>query len=104
MMAISAAFGGPTLNLLVGTGASVLCAILRKGTVPAELTNGVVVLVAVSMVTLFVVLAVPALRQWQLRRSLGWGLVVMYVVSLVGFLVSDSQLVVRHVSAHQVGG
>lgn len=101
MMAISAAFGGPTLNLLVGTGASVLCAILRKGTVPAELTNGVVMLVATSLVAIFVVLAVPALGEWRLSKRLGWGLVVLYVASLAVFFLSDSQLVVSHVSARR---
>lgn len=102
MMAISAAFGGPTLNLLVGTGASVLCAILRKGTVPAELTNGVVMLVAMSLVAIFVLLAVPALGEWQLTRRLGWGLIGLYLTSLAVFFVSDSQLVVSHIGVRHV--
>jgi hypothetical protein len=43
-MAVAACFGGPVLNLLMGTGAPVLGASLKHGILPFKLTHGVVAL------------------------------------------------------------
>jgi hypothetical protein len=43
-MAVAACFGGPVLNLLMGTGAPVLGASLKHGVLPFKLTHGVVAL------------------------------------------------------------
>lgn len=43
-MAVAAIFGGPVLNLLIGTGVPVLGASFRHGILPFKLTHGVVAL------------------------------------------------------------
>ena len=43
-MAVAACFGGPVLNLLMGTGAPVLGASFKHGILPFKLTHGVVAL------------------------------------------------------------
>ena len=43
-MAVAACFGGPVLNLLMGTGVPVLGASFKHGILPFKLTHGVVAL------------------------------------------------------------
>lgn len=43
-MAVAACFGGPVLNLLMGTGAPVLGASFKHGILPFKLTHGVTAL------------------------------------------------------------
>ena len=49
-MAVAACFGGPVLNLLLGTGVPVLVQNAKMGTLPFRLSNGITILFACSMV------------------------------------------------------
>lgn len=49
-MAVAACFGGPVLNLLIGTGVPVLVKNAKLGTLPFRLSNGIIILFICSMV------------------------------------------------------
>lgn len=83
-MALAASFGGPTLNLLVGTGASVLAAALRHGRpMQAGITPGIVVLVLASAVALVYCMIAPRMYDWRLGRPVGLALLAGYALALV---------------------
>ena len=43
-MAVAACFGGPVLNLLIGTGVPVLVKGAKTGSLPFRLSNGIIIL------------------------------------------------------------
>lgn len=49
-MAVAACFGGPVLNLLIGTGVPVLVKDVKTGSLPFRLSNGITLLLLCSMV------------------------------------------------------
>ena len=49
-MAVAACFGGPVLNLLIGTGVPVLVKNAKTGSLPFRLSNGIIILFICTMV------------------------------------------------------
>ena len=89
-MAIAACFGGPVFNLLVSMGGPILIAGAKSGTIPYQLTSGVVVLVVATVLVLVgLLMAVPLRYGWSLPRELGGVLLVVYAVSQVVFLMAE---------------
>ncbi|MCJ1288451.1 hypothetical protein MMC26_007809 [Xylographa opegraphella] len=99
VMALSACFGGPMLNILLGIGLSGLYMTIRDGNrkhtqhpgrplkyKPYEvevdgtlLTSGITLLV-----TLVGLLIVVPLNKWVVDRRIGWGLIALWCLSTIG--------------------
>lgn len=96
VMALSACFGGPMLNILLGIGLSGTYMILTKGEHrhekhPSEpvhfkpyhiaVSTTLVISGASLLVTLAGLLVAVPVRKWRMDRWVGWGLVTTWVVS-----------------------
>lgn len=99
VMALSACFGGPMLNILLGIGLSGLYMTIRDGRhkhdkhpdrpiyyKPYQLEiNPTLVISGVTLViTLLGLLLVVPLNKWSMDRKVGWALVVLWTASTVG--------------------
>jgi sodium/potassium/calcium exchanger 6 len=96
VMALSACFGGPMLNILLGIGLSGSYMILTKGEHrhdkhPGEplhfkpyhiaVSTTLVISGASLLVTLAGLLLAVPMRKWRMDKVIGWGLLVTWVVS-----------------------
>ena len=96
IMALSACFGGPMLNILLGIGLSGVYMTVTKGEHRHErhpdrpvrfspyhiaVSTTLVISGATLLVTLAGLLVVVPWRGWRMDRGIGWGLVVVWVVS-----------------------
>lgn len=96
VMALSACFGGPMLNILLGIGLSGCYMILTKGEHrhekhPSEpvhfkpyhiaVSTTLVISGASLLITLAGLLVAVPLRKWRMDKWIGWGLVVTWCVS-----------------------
>ncbi|KAJ2905347.1 uncharacterized protein MKZ38_005646 [Zalerion maritima] len=94
VMALSACFGGPMLNILLGIGIGGL--FYQKG-LHIEV-GGTLILSAISLlVTLVVHLVVVPLNKWVLSRRIGWGLIVLWAISTTLSLIIELSGVWRDV-------
>ena len=94
VMALSACFGGPLMNILLGIGIGGLYNTLRHGThhqgaphykpYMLEISSTLVISGATLLLTLTSLLIFVPLNGWRLDRNLGWGLVGLWTVSTVG--------------------
>lgn len=90
VMALSACFGGPMLNILLGIGLSGTYLLLvrggGRGAEPVHIEVGPTLWVsgATLLVTLVGLLAVVPANRWVMSRKIGWGLIVLWVGSTVG--------------------
>lgn len=99
VMALSACFGGPMLNILLGIGLSGLYMTIQKGErrhekhpgrpiryKPYQVEVGGTLLVSgvMLLVTLAGLLIVVPLRGWWMDRRVGWGLVALWCASTIG--------------------
>ena len=99
VMALSACFGGPMLNILLGIGVSGLYMTIQAGEKrhekhpgrpmrykPYQVEVGGTLLISgiTLLVTLLGLLVVVPLRGWRMDRVVGWGLVAIWCVSTVG--------------------
>ena len=83
VMALSACFGGPMMNILLGVGVSgIYLAILRDGKIYRVQVSSTLVISAVTLlVTLvFLLVAVP-LNRWKMSRRIGWTMVTLWCIS-----------------------
>lgn len=81
MMALSACFGGPMLNILVGVGVSGLLVMPVGDGYHVELSNTLVISSVTLLVTLvFLLIAVP-LNDWRLSRTLGTITVLFWAIA-----------------------
>ena len=98
VMALSACFGGPMLNILLGIGLSGLYMTIQKGErrherhpgrpiryKPYQIEVGGTLLVSgvMLLVTLAGLLIVVPLRGWWMDRRVGWGLVALWCASTI---------------------
>jgi sodium/potassium/calcium exchanger 6 len=99
VMALSACFGGPMLNILLGIGVSG-CYITLKGgqhhqkkhpghplkmkPYHVDVSTTLVISGATLLVTLVGLLIAVPMRKWKMDKMIGWGLVILWSVSTVG--------------------
>ncbi|EGC43939.1 sodium/calcium exchanger protein [Histoplasma capsulatum var. duboisii H88] len=110
VMALSACFGGPMLNILLGVGMGGLYMTLQPmksfpasttGSVIAqklsaasnpyeiELTKTLLISAATLLVTLVLLLIIVPLNGWWMDRKIGWGLVALWTVTTVANVVLE---------------
>jgi sodium/potassium/calcium exchanger 6 len=106
VMALSACFGGPMLNILLGVGLGGLYMTLKGGrkqqtpgaigyVAPAKVTYEIALskVLIISGATLLVVLVglliVVPMNNWRMDRKIGWGLVVVWCVSTLGNVIAE---------------
>ncbi len=104
VMALSACFGGPMLNILLGIGLSGLYLTIQGGErrhekhpgrpiryKPYQIEVGGTLLISgiTLLVTLAGLLVVVPLRGWWMDRRVGWGLVALWCASTVGNVVVE---------------
>lgn len=105
VMALSACFGGPMLNILLGIGLSGLYMTIRGGErrhekhpdqplkyKPYQIEVGQTLLVSgvALLVTLLGLLIVVPLRGWWMDRRVGAGLIALWVLSTVGNVIVEA--------------
>jgi len=96
VMALSACFGGPMLNILLGIGLSGMYLILtaaedrvdrhpgKKWKIKPyhiDVSRTLLISGATLLVTLLVLLILVPLKKWKMDRSLGWMLIAIWLVS-----------------------
>ncbi|RGP62124.1 hypothetical protein FSPOR_9433 [Fusarium sporotrichioides] len=98
VMALSACFGGPMLNILLGIGIGGAMMMIKKAnkkhhknpSLPIKYkpyriqVNGTLMISAITLlVTLVGLLIVVPMNKWILSRKIGWGLITLWAVSTV---------------------
>ncbi|KAM0235770.1 hypothetical protein ACHAPO_005555 [Fusarium lateritium] len=98
VMALSACFGGPMLNILLGIGIGGVMVMVRKAnkkhhknpSLPIKYkpyriqVNGTLMISAITLlVTLVGLLIIVPMNKWILSRKIGWGLITLWAVSTV---------------------
>ncbi|KAJ5166609.1 uncharacterized protein N7482_005390 [Penicillium canariense] len=101
VMALSACFGGPMLNILLGIGLGGLYMTMKGGKssrkhdeiarVPYEVAISKVLVIsgATLLVVLVGLLIVVPLNNWRMDRRIGWGLIVVWCVSTLGNVIAE---------------
>ncbi|KAJ5340900.1 hypothetical protein N7541_010024 [Penicillium brevicompactum] len=107
VMALSACFGGPMLNILLGIGLGGLYMTLNGGQrqnqalglrdsvgsvqVPYEIAiSKVLVISGATLLAILVgLLVVVPLNNWKMDRRIGWGLVAVWCVSTLGNVIAE---------------
>jgi len=104
VMALSACFGGPMLNILLGVGLSGLYMTISDGNKkhtrhphrpvkykPYQVDIGGTLMISATtlLVTLVGLLIMVPLNKWTLDRKIGWGLIVLWCLSTFGNVVVE---------------
>ena len=104
VMALSACFGGPMLNILLGIGLSGLYVTLRHGTKyhakhpdrpmkykPFEIEVSTTLMISgvTLLITLVGLLIVVPLNGWRMDRKVGWGLIAVWSLSTIGNVIVE---------------
>ena len=102
VMALSACFGGPMLNILLGIGLGGLYMTLNGGHPPRHdeivpdrapyeiaISKVLVISGATLLVVLVGLLIVVPLNGWRMDRKIGWGLVAVWCVSTLGNVIAE---------------
>lgn len=104
VMALSACFGGPMLNILLGIGVSGLYITIRHGAKahhkhptrpihykPYEIEVSTTLLISgiTLLVTLVGLLVVVPLNGWKMDRKIGWGLICLWSLSTLGNVIVE---------------
>ncbi|KAJ5120572.1 uncharacterized protein N7515_009960 [Penicillium bovifimosum] len=105
VMALSACFGGPMLNILLGIGLGGMYMTLHQGKqghsaavqdaatvqVPYEIVISKVLVIsgATLLVILVGLLVVVPMNHWRMDRRIGWGLVIVWCVSTLGNVIAE---------------
>ncbi|OQE45054.1 hypothetical protein PENCOP_c002G04761 [Penicillium coprophilum] len=105
VMALSACFGGPMLNILLGIGLGGLYMTVNGGNqrsdqalqdvipvqVPYEIAISKVLIIsgATLLVILVGLLIVVPMNRWRMDRRVGWGLIAVWCVSTLGNVIAE---------------
>lgn len=104
VMALSACFGGPMLNILLGIGLSGLYMIVDKGDKKharhpdrpvkfkpyhVQVSTTLLISAIALLVTLVGLLVVVPLNGWKMDRRIGIGLIALWVISTVGNVIVE---------------
>ena len=104
VMALSACFGGPMLNILLGIGLSGLYVTIRHGTKyhvkhphrpkkykPFEIEVNTTLMISgiTLLITLVGLLIVVPLNGWRMDRKVGWGLIALWSLSTIGNVIVE---------------
>ncbi|KAL1847082.1 hypothetical protein Plec18170_008858 [Paecilomyces lecythidis] len=97
VMALSACFGGPMLNTLLGIGLGGLYMTLNSkssmSTATSEyhitISKTLVISGSTLLVTLVGLLIIVPLNRWRMDRKIGWGLVALWCVSTIGNVIAE---------------
>ena len=104
VMALSACFGGPMLNILLGIGLSGSYILVRKAqhrvdkhpdkdfkfkSYHIDVSETLIVSGATLLVTLVGLLVAVPMNKWVLSRKIGWALIALWTVSTVGNVVLE---------------
>jgi solute carrier family 24 (sodium/potassium/calcium exchanger), member 6 len=104
VMALSACFGGPMLNILLGIGLSGLYVTIRHGTkyhakhpdrptkykpFEVEVSTTLVISGVTLLTTLVGLLIFVPLNGWRMDRKVGWGLITLWSLSTIGNVVVE---------------
>jgi sodium/potassium/calcium exchanger 6 len=104
VMALSACFGGPMLNILLGVGLSGLYLTVKGANEQhdkhpgkklkykpyhIEVSKTLIISGATLLVTLLGLLVVVPLRRWKMDRFIGWSLIALWTVSTIGNVVVE---------------
>ncbi|MCJ1436057.1 hypothetical protein MMC27_005435 [Xylographa pallens] len=99
VMALSACFGGPMLNILLGIGLSGLYMTIRDGNrkhmqhpgrplkykpYQVEVDGALLISGITLLVTLVGLLIVVPLNKWVMDKRIGWGLIALWCLSTIG--------------------
>ncbi|KAJ6054960.1 hypothetical protein N7444_004058 [Penicillium canescens] len=102
VMALSACFGGPMLNILLGIGLGGLYMTVHSGnarhneavgsgrvTYDIAISKVLVISGASLLVILVGLLIVVPLNNWKMDRKIGWGLIFVWCVSTLGNVIAE---------------
>ncbi|KAL4880014.1 Sodium/calcium exchanger protein-domain-containing protein [Aspergillus karnatakaensis] len=99
VMALSACFGGPMLNILLGIGLGGLYMTLHAQRPQTSTTANITYDIAISKVlvisgatlllTLVGLLIVVPLNNWRMDRKIGFGLIILWCVSTLGNVIAE---------------
>lgn len=81
MMALSACFGGPMLNILVGVGVSGLVVMPSSEGYHVELSNTIIISGITLLTTLIFLLVSVPFNNWRLSRTLGITTVLFWIIA-----------------------
>ncbi|ODV72647.1 uncharacterized protein CYBJADRAFT_168553 [Cyberlindnera jadinii NRRL Y-1542] len=82
MMALSACFGGPLLNILLGIGGSALYVIPTSGeNIPVHLSGTLVITGVTLMINLVLMLVIVPINGWQMSRPIGLAMVGLWCIA-----------------------
>ncbi|KAL4889275.1 Sodium/calcium exchanger protein-domain-containing protein [Aspergillus ambiguus] len=98
VMALSACFGGPMLNILLGIGLGGLymtmnakpeTIVANGGAYQIAISKVLIISGATLLTTLVGLLVVVPLNKWRMDRRIGWGLVVLWSVSTLANVIAE---------------
>ena len=104
VMALSACFGGPMLNILLGIGVSGMYMTIKEGSHRHEkhpnrpmkykpyhidVSSTLVISGVTLLITLLGLLIVVPLNKWKMDKRIGWGLVILWCISTLGNVIVE---------------
>lgn len=104
VMALSACFGGPMLNILLGIGLSGLYMTVKAGNgrherhpdrpmkykpYQIDISRTLVVSGITLLLTLLGLLIMVPLNRWRMDKRIGWGLVILWTASTIGNVLME---------------
>ena len=104
VMALSACFGGPMLNILLGIGIGGMYMTISHGThrhlkhpdkpvvykpYQIEVSTTLIISGITLLVTLVGLLIVVPLNGWKMDRKVGWGLITLWTLSTIGNVIVE---------------
>ncbi|PYH96989.1 sodium/calcium exchanger protein [Aspergillus ellipticus CBS 707.79] len=98
VMALSACFGGPMLNILLGIGLGGLymtvnakpeTIVATGGSYEIPVSKVLIISGATLLITLVGLLIVVPLNKWKMDQKIGWGLVILWVISTIGNVLAE---------------